>query len=36
MKRHQLLYAIDELGVAAFVGSVEMGDVVHDIDIMFD
>jgi len=31
----QLLYAVDELCVPAFVGPDEMGEVVDDIDTMF-
>jgi hypothetical protein len=35
-ERLQLLCAVDEICVSAFVGPDEMGDVVDDIDTMFD
>jgi hypothetical protein len=34
--RLQLLWAVDELGVPAFVGPDEMGELVDDIETMFD
>jgi len=36
MERLQLLRAVDELCVPAFVGTHEMGDGVDDINTMFD
>ena len=35
-KRLQLLCAVDKLCVPAFVGPDEMGDLVDDIETMFD
>jgi len=36
MERLQLLCAVDELCVSAFVGPDKMGDLVDDIETMFD
>jgi len=36
MEHHQLLCAVDELYLPAFVGPDEMGDLVDDIETKFD